>query len=160
MPHLVEDAGGELSAGYVFKRVRHLGSTRGTDTVGGRPVAWELAPGGVSVSHPAADPDGVSTTYHIAVVETPVPSGGARRWWACRACGRRADALFLPADRDRLACRVCCRLVYRCQYAPGPVARRKERPGLWSERRVQRWEWSPAALQTVLVADRTVRRRL
>jgi hypothetical protein len=55
---------------------------------------------------------------------------------------------------------VCCRLAYRSQYAPGPVAARKERPGLYSECWVQGWEWNPAKSKAAIVTNRYTRRRL
>lgn len=160
MPSLVEDAGGELAAGHLFKCAHHLGKDRGTDTLGGRAVAWELAPGGVRVAHPPADPGGESAAYLLAVLTTALPSGGVRRWWACPGCGLRVDALYLPPGRDRLGCRRCCSLRYQSQYAPGPVAHRKKRPAIWVETTTQRWGAGGATGRLVLAASRTSRRRL
>jgi len=54
VPKLVEDAGGELSAGFTFKAFRLVGDTHGCALLAGREVAWEIAAGGVSVAHPSA----------------------------------------------------------------------------------------------------------
>jgi hypothetical protein len=160
MPKLVEDAGGELSAGYVYKLAR-LGREHGGELImSGRLVRWELTTAGVSVEHPAAALEAGPLAYVVPTVTTELPSGGLRRWWACPACGQRCDALYLPAGRDRLACRRCCGLTYRSQQTAGPVPARKERPGLWSERTYEKWEYSPAAMRLCLVVRRRTRRRL
>ena len=160
MPRLVEDAGGELSAGYVSKLVRFGQGRCGELTLAGRAVRWELSPAGVAVSHPSADPGAGPLVYLVPTLTTVLPSGGLRRWWACPGCGRRSDSLYLPAGRDRLGCRRCCGLTYRSQQAAGPVAARKERPGLWVERSTERWEFCPATRRMRLAGRRRTRRRL
>lgn len=88
MRQLVENAGGELADGYLFKCARHLGVARGADTLGGRPLAWELVPDGVRVTHPPTAPGGELAAYPVALVAMALPSGGLRRWWrAPRAAG-------------------------------------------------------------------------
>lgn len=160
MSRVVEDAGGELSAGYLFKLVRFGEQCHGSLTLAGRDLRWEWAPAGVAVSHPAADPAAGTLAYLVPTDTTVLPSGGLRRWWACPLCGRRSDSLYLPAGQERLACRRCCGLTYRSQQAAGPVLARKERPGLWSERTVERWEGCRVTGLPRLVYRRHVRRRL
>jgi len=160
MPKLVENAGGELIAGYTFKRVRWCRARGGTITIGGRVVGWQLAPDGVTVTHPAADPGAGPLAYLVPTITTVVPSGGVRRWWECPGCRRRADALYLPDGRDRLGCRRCCGLTYKSQQSAKRVTTRKERPALWTESHYQRWEFEPVKRRIVLVADRLTRRRV
>jgi hypothetical protein len=99
-------------------------------------------------------------SYLVPTLDTVLPSGGVRHWWCCPGCGRRADSLYLPAGRERLGCRRCCRLTYRCQQTARRVKVRKERPGLWVESVYQRWEYSPVRRRLVLVASRFTRRRV
>jgi len=160
MPKLVEDAGGELSAGLTFKAFRLIGDTHGCELLAGRKAAWQIAAGGVTVTHASACPGAPPESYLVRAVGTLLPSGGVRQWWACPGCDRRADALYLPAGRDRLGCRRCCELTYRSQQTAKPVTARKERPGLWTERHYQRWESDPVTRQLVLVVNRHTRRRL
>jgi hypothetical protein len=160
MPRVVEEAGGELSAGYVFKVVRWCGATSGTAELGGRAVRWEVIPDGVMVEHPAVETGADPRRYLVPVETTVIASDGLRRWWSCLGCAARVDSLFLPPGADELRCRRCSRLTYRSQYEPGPVAARKQRPGLWSELTYRRWEYNPVTCRMVLVADRHTRRRL
>lgn len=160
MPRLVEDAGGELAAGYLRKLSRHHGVNGGETHLGGRAVRWERTGEGVTVSHRAPGPGAAVVTYTTRTVVTVLPSGGHRHWWSCPSCARRCDALYLPAGRERLGCRRCCGLSYRSQQVAGPVAVRKERPGLWAERTYSRWEWDRDALRMRLVVRRQTRRRL
>lgn len=160
MPRLVEDAGGELSAGHLFKRVLFRFSLSGTDTLGGRAVAWKVVRGGVTVTHPPANSDGPPVTYTVPTVTTELPSKGVRRWWACPQCERRVDSLYLPAGRDRLGCRRCSRLTYRSQQTKERVRGRKARPGVWVEVHAEEWRFNPASLRMVKVVDRRETRRL
>jgi hypothetical protein len=165
---LVEDAGGELSAGYVFKLRRWRETTAGETDLGGRLVLWELAGGAVLVVHPAGDatqqrgtaprPDPLA--YRVPVLTTALPSGGVRHWWACPACSARVDSLYLPPGRARLGCRRCCGLAYRSQRRAGRVRLRKERPGLWTETTYRRWEYDRLTGRLELVRSRKTRRRL
>jgi hypothetical protein len=41
--------------------------------------------------------------------------GGARPWFRCDGCGRRAAKLYLGAGEPAFACRLCHRLAYRSQ---------------------------------------------
>lgn len=160
MPQLVEDVGGELAAGYLFKLIQRHGTGSGEYHLAGRPVQWALSAGGMTISHPAPAVGNGSLSYLVRSVATVLPSGGRRHWWACPGCERRCDSLYLPAGRERLGCRRCCGLTYRSQQVTGPVAVRKERPGLWSERSYERWEFDRQTLKMCLVARRAVRRRL
>jgi hypothetical protein len=59
------------------------------------------------VSHP------VEETIHVT--STRLCSGGARLWFECPSCGRRASALFLPLGQRFFACRACHQLTYGCR---------------------------------------------
>ena len=160
MPQLVEEVGGELAAGYLFKLIHQNGKRGGESCLAGRSVRWELTAGGMTVSHPAAAPVTGPLSYLVRTSTTVLPSGGLRHWWACPGCERRCDSLYLPAGRERLGCRRCCGLTYRSQQVAGRAAVRKERPGLWSERTYERWEFDRQTMKMRLVDRRFVRRRL
>jgi len=137
----VEDAGERLSAATVAA-YRRFGRSSGTREVGGREVAWEAGDGGVAVTHAPANPGGPPNMYVVGVAETLTPGGGARAWWVCPGCGRRAGDLFLMADRDRLGCRACCGLAYASQ-----LTRRRGRKKPAGRQVVVETEtlrWSPA----------------
>ncbi len=90
-------------------------ATTGTANVGSRTITWACASGGaVGVTH--ADASGAPVNYLVVTVTTAIPYAGSRVWWSCPACARRVGMLYLPNDRDRLACRVCCGLGYASQY--------------------------------------------
>lgn len=65
----------------------------------------------------------------IVVTWTPCNYGGARPWFLCPACRRRATLLYAP----HLLCRTCCGLAYGSQYEDATerawrrVARLRER---------------------------------
>lgn len=148
MKTLVEDAGGELGAGYVSRRCRLLGIRRGEMKLGGRLLCWSLEAGAVAVTHPPVPSGGRVVKYSVRLAYTDLPSGGDRPWWLCPACGGRVDSLYLPAGRDRLGCRRCCGLTYRSQYTRRRVRRRKQRPVsiLFMERK----QWTAATGWVVL----------
>ncbi|MBN9120847.1 MAG: hypothetical protein J0I06_17135, partial [Planctomycetes bacterium] len=91
---LVESAGEPLAAGRVAAaRWRH-GHHSGIGRVGRAKVAWVVGDAGrVGIAHappgarpaPAAD----ALAYTVELLRSPTPTGGARAWWACPACGRR-----------------------------------------------------------------------
>jgi hypothetical protein len=64
-------------------------------------------------------PAGTQVSYGVGLLFTSLSSGGHRWRWMCPRCDRRVDVLYLPPDRERLACRRCCGLVYRSQYTRG-----------------------------------------
>jgi hypothetical protein len=128
MPKLVQDAGGELSAGYIMGRCRLYNRTSDEQQVGGRLVKWRLSPRGVDVTHPSVSPSDPRAAYSLPVVATRLPSGGDRIWWSCPGCARRVDSLYLPPERPQLGCRRCCGLKYRSQYSTRRVSHRKKRP--------------------------------
>jgi hypothetical protein len=128
---LVEDAGRPLYCGWFARRHTITREVTGLRWVGGRPVKWKLWRTSITVIHPRRGRTGEPVSYRVGLSFTRLPSGGGLRWWwECPACGRRVDVLDLPPDRDRLACRRCCGLVYRSQYARGRVRRRKRRPAV------------------------------
>jgi hypothetical protein len=131
MPRLVEDAGEPLFAGWLSRVNRANGQLHGVRWVGGRRVAWDLDDrDGVGLTHRPADLSAPAARYVVGVVYTDLPCGGFRWWFACPGCQHRVDVLYLPADRDRVACRVCCGLKYRSQYRRGKPRRRKRRPSV------------------------------
>jgi hypothetical protein len=152
---LVEDVGEPLSAGWLSRVVRTTGLDEGAACVGERDVSWALEDGAMRVTHaPAKDTD-PPASYVIRLRYTKMPSGGARWWWSCPACRARVDALYLPPDRDRLACRKFCGLVYRSQY----TGKKRRRRGPKAVVKVT-WEcreWT-AATGWVMLSRRTVRR--
>ena len=95
--------------------------------VGGRP--WTCKPAercfALLITH--ADAAGKPITYAVPMAFTLLPFGGRRRRWRCPECDRLTDHLYLPRDRDRLACRWCCGLRYRSQYAKAAYRRSKVR---------------------------------
>jgi hypothetical protein len=154
VPDLVEDAGEPLSAGYLSRLVRLVGQDRGTLLVGDREVDWKLTDSTVSVTHAPADGTAAPVRDTIQLVDTSLPSGGLRWWWSCPGCRARVGILYLPAGRDRLACRTCCGLKYGTQY--GKKRRpRKRRPILTVVR--ERLEWTDTA-GWVTLRRQTVRR--
>jgi hypothetical protein len=128
MPRLVEEAGKALYSGWLSQVYAQSGLTRGLRWVGRRRVRWFLAPTALVVLHRPADATRDPFPYPVAIDRTPMPCGGWRWWWLCPACSRRAEALYLPRDRDRLACRTCCRLTYRSQHTRRKLRRRRRRP--------------------------------
>ena len=62
-----------------------------------------------------SDHRGKSAVYRVAVTVTHLHSGSMRPWFSCPRCRRRAGRLYAPAV-EVLGCRVCLKLVYRCQY--------------------------------------------
>jgi hypothetical protein len=122
---------------------RQTGQDRGVELVGDREVDWELDESDrVTVTHPLAGVVGEPVRYDVGLVFTDMPCGGARWWWACPACRARVDALYLPADRDRLACRRCCGLAYASQYPSRKLSRRTRR---LTVPLVTTWKiWTPA----------------
>lgn len=152
---LVEEVGESLSAGWLSRFVRATELDRGVLSVGDREVDWELTDDGVSVTHAPADDRSAEVRYSVDLVFTDLPSGGARWWWSCPACYSRVDALYLPADRDRLACRKCCGLLYRSQY-PRQKRRRRRKPKTVVVVTREQMEWT-AATGWVLLSRRRVR---
>jgi hypothetical protein len=148
MPQLVEDAGPRLSAGWIARFVRAMRVDRGVVTVGDREVAWELSDDVVIVRHAATDPRAKPLQYTVGLAFTKLPPGGLRCWYSCPVCGACVETLNLPPDRDRLACRRCCRLLYTSQYPHRKRQRRKQRPVVVVTR--ERKTWTPATgwLQT------------
>jgi hypothetical protein len=117
MRRLVQDAGPGWCAGRFGTWHRLTGATSGTTTVGSRSLAWRrTGTGAVEVTHP--DTAGAPVSYPVATATTVAPNSAERLWWSCPGCARRVGLLYLPGDRDRLACRVCCGLGYASQY-PG-----------------------------------------
>ena len=151
---LVEEVGEPFSAGWLSRVVRTTGLDEGALCVGERDVSWELEEGGLRVTHARAEDVGRTIRYVIRLVETTLPSGGARWWWSCPACRSRVDALYLPTDRDRLACRKCCGLLYRSQYTR-QKRRRKPKTVVTLTRECREWT---AATGWVLLSRRTTRR--
>jgi hypothetical protein len=151
---LVEEAGEPLSAGWLSRVVRTTGLDSGVLSVGDREVDWELTDDEVNVTHAPADGRRAALRYSVGLVFTDLPSGGSRWWWSCPACHSRVDALYLPSDRDRLACRKCCGLLYRSQY-PRQKCRRRKRPSVVVITREQKE--GTAATGWVLVAQQRVR---
>jgi len=155
MPRLVEDMGPPLSAGWLSRLTRATGDSAGVDDVGGREVSWGLAGDALSVAHAGARGGVAPVRYAVGLVYTALPSGGSRWWWSCPACRARVDKLYLPPGRDRLACRRCCRLLYRSQYPELAAARGRRRPAVVLTREVA--VWTPAN-GWVVTARRTSRR--
>ena len=56
----------------------------------------------------------LETDQRINLDTTPCTYGGARAWWVCPSCRRRAAVLYL-GDDSRFACRRCLRLAYPSQ---------------------------------------------
>ena len=54
----------------------------------------------------------------IRLYRTPCHLGGARPWFRCPGCGRRAALLYLAGDR--VDCRTCAGLAYASTRARGP----------------------------------------
>lgn len=153
MRRLVEEVGEPLRAGALCRYVKATGLDSGILDVGDREVKWELADDAVNVRHPPADRRAAALHYSIGLVFTALPTQGLRWWWACPSCGERVDVLYLLSDRDRLACRECCRLLYRSQYGQ-KRRRRKRRPAVVVV--YERQVWTQAA--GLVVSRRTVRR--
>jgi hypothetical protein len=128
MPRLVEDVGKALYSGWLSQVHARSGRTRGLRWVGRRRVRWLLVRGGLIVWHRPAAGTRDPFSYPVAIDRTPMPCGGSRWWWRCPACSRRAEALYLPSDRDGLACRTCCGLTYRSQHTRRKLRRRNRRP--------------------------------
>lgn len=126
MKRLVEEAGGELSAGVVFKRFAY-GYHEMNVTLGDRCISGRVVAEGYEVEHSAGSLDSAKLRYVVGTIRTVLPSGGERTWWACPTCCRRAELLYLPNGRERLGCRRCCQLTYRSQRTAKPVKVRKAR---------------------------------
>ena len=157
MASLVEDVGESLCAGWLSRFIRTTGQDCGAVQVGGREVHWKLGPtDAVTVAHSPPDATAQPVSYRIQLRYTELPSRGSRWWWSCPACRKRVDVLYLPSDRDRLACRRCCGLLYQSQYTGRKRRRRKRRPTteLIRERKV----WTQAT-GWVLLSRTRVRRR-
>ena len=58
---------------------------------------------------------GRSIPHRVAVTLTHPNFGGARPWFVCPRCKRRAGKLYVPTI-GVLGCRVCLKLVYERQY--------------------------------------------
>jgi hypothetical protein len=93
--------------------------------VGGRRLRWELGDS-FTVTHNKAKNAREIVSYPVEIDYTDLPSGGSRWWWLCPECKKRVDVLYLPKDRERLGCRICCGLKYSSQY--GKSGRLKPRP--------------------------------
>jgi hypothetical protein len=139
MRQLVQDVGPGWCAGRFGTWHRLTGSRSGTATVGSRALAWRHTGATVEVTH--ADARGAPVSYPVATVTTLAPNGAERQWWSCPGCARRAGLLYLPGDRDRLACRACCGLGYASQYPrvrrgpilSAPVFTEEVTVGCWSQ---------------------------
>lgn len=145
MRRLVEDAGPAWPAAELRRDVGPAGRPAGTRAVGRAAVAWAYRAGSaVDVTHdrPVGDEAPGGDAYAVRVLATRTPPGGVRWWWECPACRRRCGLLYLPAGRDRLACRVCCRLAYASQSRRGPAPGKSRRPGV--VRVVREWRYDPA----------------
>ena len=154
MRKLVEDAGEPLSAGWLSRLTGALGEDSGEVQVGDREVHWKLGPGdAVTVTHLSADKTARPVCYRVRLKYKSLPTGGDRWWWACPSCLAPVDLLYLPSDRDRLACRRCSKLLYSSQYGQ-KRRRRKRRPVVVvvSEPKM----WTP--MTGWVVSRRTVRR--
>jgi hypothetical protein len=137
MRQLVQDAGPGWCSGRFGTWHRLTGATSGTATVGSREIAWRrTGTGAVEVTH--NDTARAPVSYPIATVTTAAPNGAERLWWSCPSCERRVGLLYLPGDRDRLACRACCGLGYASQYRVrrGPI---ESTPVFTEEVTVTRW---------------------
>lgn len=129
MRRLVEEVGQPLFAGWLSRLNSALGESSGDVQVGDREVLWKLGPGNaVTVTHLSADKTARPVCYRVRLKYKSLPTGGDRWWWACPSCRAPVDLLYLPSDRDRLACRKCCGLLYRSQYTGQKRRRRKRRP--------------------------------
>ena len=102
---------GQLAAGGRFDRALVLG---GKLRFVGLAIAADGSEVAVTLRH-AAGPGPFAFRWAIALEHTPCTYGGARPWFACPACGRRAAKLYL--DGWALACRRCCGLAYATQQA-------------------------------------------
>ena len=127
MPQLVEDAGGELSAGHFNKLYRFRCNSTGSIVLAGRSVDWVRQRKGIEVTHDLVQGSTERVTYTVQTVGTVLPSGGYRPWWLCPDCGKRVDSLYLPAGRERLRSHRCCGLSYRSQTTVKRVMVRKTR---------------------------------
>jgi len=58
---------------------------------------------------------GKSAVHRVAVTSTRLRGGGTRPWFTCPRCRRRVGKLYATAA-NVLGCRVCLKLVYKCQY--------------------------------------------
>jgi hypothetical protein len=76
--------------------------------------------------------DGGQTRVRVNLTTTKPHFGGVRYWYVCPHCGRRSAKLYATNRERTVACRVCLRLVYSCQYRKG-----------WRQalfRRIRKWE--------------------
>lgn len=123
---LVENAGTALEAtDVVFRMWSQLAGT-GSPRVGRARVVWVFVRHGeLAVAHTGADGTQV-VGYALKLTRTRTPGGGTRSWWECPDCSRTCARLYLPAGRERLGCRACCRLLYASQYPHRRRARRAE----------------------------------
>ncbi len=53
-----------------------------------------------------------SCEYRVALSSMALGFGGARWWWRCPGCCRRARVLLLPPASSRFLCRGCHKLTY------------------------------------------------
>ena len=76
MPQLVEDAGGEFSAGHFNKLFRLRLNHTGSMVLAGRSVDWVWQRRGIEVTHELVQGSTQRVTYLVQTVDTVLPSGG------------------------------------------------------------------------------------
>lgn len=101
-PLFVEDCGR-------FDATLLLAKTRGG------PVDDELSTVSITSTWTEQGRQGTRTVV-LAVVSTPQPFGGVRRWWRCPTCRRRCRILLMASTDSPVACRRCLRAVYSTDY--------------------------------------------
>lgn len=119
-------------------------------------VAWSVRGISVMALDVGVIPDGVQLMYcrerrgqgwvrieqQVRLEPTACTFGGQRYWFRCpvAGCARRVAKLYL-GERERFACRHCCRLVYESQREPKDIRAIRR-----ADRVRERLGWEPGIL--------------
>ena len=136
---------------WMSKRWDWQGRSYYTDLRVDRAAGLTIATAGLTIDYTGYDAAGrcgrIVAVERASIVEQSVGYGGIRRWICCPGCGGRARILY---GAQRLRCRRCAGLRYRCQMLQPhdrayrqaeKVARRCDPKACWGQRFPEKPKW-------------------